>query len=77
VRAQGPKNSFQNRALPTDDVTPCPAERALAAVASVRDHPHAATCAERLTREEGAPMVAYYIALAREMPDNWREFMRP
>jgi uncharacterized protein (DUF1330 family) len=22
-------------------------------------------------------MVAYYIALAREMPDNWREFMRP
>jgi uncharacterized protein (DUF1330 family) len=26
---------------------------------------------------EGAPMAAYYIALAREVPDNWRELMRP
>jgi uncharacterized protein (DUF1330 family) len=26
---------------------------------------------------EGALMAAYYIALAREVPDNWREVMRP
>jgi uncharacterized protein (DUF1330 family) len=26
---------------------------------------------------EGAFMAAYYIALAREVPENWRELMRP
>jgi uncharacterized protein (DUF1330 family) len=26
---------------------------------------------------EGTLMAAYYIALAREVPDNWREVMRP
>ena len=26
---------------------------------------------------EGALMAAYYIALAREVPDNWQELMRP
>jgi uncharacterized protein (DUF1330 family) len=29
------------------------------------------------SRVEGASMAAYYIALAREVPDNWREVMRP
>jgi uncharacterized protein (DUF1330 family) len=29
------------------------------------------------SRVEGAPMAAYYIALAREVPANWRALMRP
>src|SRR5215212_2529916 len=29
------------------------------------------------SRVEGAPIAAYYIALAREVPDDWQELMRP
>ena len=33
--------------------------------------------AEDGSRVEGAPMAAYYIALAREVPEDWWKLMRP